>query len=107
MRLCLGDTHQGDRAYGRGLVEIEGEMFKVTLFSGSATEEWSAILQPTTWIEVEDDDKIGRAILREKNKPPEERRATYDPLKEVMRMLESTNPDLVKSIEVVMEGLRR
>ena len=44
MKLCL--THIDDRKWV-GVLEKEGDFFKVTLFPGSATTDWEAILQPT------------------------------------------------------------
>ena len=46
----------------QGLVEIEGEIYKVTLWPGSATEEWKALLQTAAWVELDGEDKISKAI---------------------------------------------
>ena len=46
----------------QGLVEIEGEVYKVTLWPGSATEEWKALLQTAAWVELDGEDKISKAI---------------------------------------------
>jgi len=49
----------------QGLVEIEGEIYKVTIWPGSATEEWKALLQTAAWVEL-DEGKILRAIMEAK-----------------------------------------
>ncbi len=110
IRVCLGDQSPGDRAWGRGIAEINGELFKVTLFQGSATEEWTAILQPTLWQVVEEegsveDGKIIKALKREIERPLEERRE-YDPFKEVMKGLRRTNPELVDAIQVIVDEVK-
>jgi hypothetical protein len=111
IRICLGDQSPGDRAWGRGLAEIDGQLYKIALFAGSATEEWSGILQPTLWQVVEEegsveDGKIMRAIKREMEKPPEETRI-YDPISEIIKGLRRTNPELVDAIQgIITEGLK-
>lgn len=46
----------------KGLVDIEGETFKVTLLPGSATEDWKAVLEVGGWVELSSDGKIADAI---------------------------------------------
>ena len=106
IRICLGDQSPQDRAWGRGLVEIDGEMYKLVLFSGSATEEWTAQLQPILFQEIEEESKIGRAVREELERPPEEVRVINDPLAETMRLLKRTNPELVDSVQVILDGLK-
>jgi hypothetical protein len=110
IRICLGDQSPGDRAWGRGLAEIDGQLYKIALFAGSATEEWSVILQPTLWQVVEEegsveDGKISRAIRSELSQPLEEKRV-YDPLEEVLKGLKKTNPDLVSAIQLIVNGVK-
>jgi hypothetical protein len=57
--LCVID----DRRW-QGLVEIEGETFKVNLFPGSAVKDWEAVLEVGGWVEISDDTKIPQAIIR-------------------------------------------
>lgn len=48
----------------KGVVEIEDELFKVTFFPGSATEEWRAILQPTAFVRLTQGGELEKAISR-------------------------------------------
>ena len=59
MKLFLS---QVDSRSWRGLVEIDGETFKVTLFPGSATTDWEAVLEIGGWVELSDDSKLTQAI---------------------------------------------
>lgn len=59
MKLFLS---QVDSHSWRGLVDINGETFKVTLFPGSATKDWEAVLEIGGWVELSDDSKLTQAI---------------------------------------------
>ena len=47
-----------------GVVEYNGDLYKVILFPGSATTDWQASLQPTSWVEMPLSSKIGEAVVR-------------------------------------------
>lgn len=49
-----------------GLVDIDGETFKVTLFPGSMVKDWEAVLEVGGWVELTPDTQITRAIERAK-----------------------------------------
>jgi hypothetical protein len=51
----------------QGLVDIDGEIYKVTLWPGSTTEEWKALLQTAAWVEL-DEGKIPNAITKAKER---------------------------------------
>jgi len=59
MKLFLS---QVDSHSWRGLVDINGETFKVTLFPGSATTDWEAVLEIGGWVELSDDSKLTLAV---------------------------------------------
>lgn len=48
----------------RGMTLIDGNMFKVTLFPGSATQEWGAELGVSTFVELDEEKAIFSAIKR-------------------------------------------
>lgn len=56
--LCVVDEHRW-----QGLVEIDGETFKVILFPGSATKDWEAVLMDGGWVELSDDSKLTQAVV--------------------------------------------
>lgn len=89
MKLFLS---QVDSHSWKGLVEIEGETFKVTLFPGSATKDWDAVLEIGGWVELTPDTKLIQAIERslidwERGVPPQEQ-AILEALKEHPELLE-------------------
>ena len=52
----------------KGLLQLDdGEIYKVTLFPGSATTEWKATLQVAAWVEL-DSEKIIKAISEAKER---------------------------------------
>lgn len=61
MKLFLSQVD--DRRW-QGLVDINGETFKVVLFPGSATEPWVATLQVGGWVELTSDGRITAAITK-------------------------------------------
>ena len=87
----------------QGLVQIEEEVYRVTLWPGSATEEWKALLQPAAWVELSEG-KVKKAI--------EEAKGVYDRGESVIEkvdivdLLEIVRGDekLRKKIEEVMKG---
>jgi len=46
----------------RGLVKVDGELFKVYLFPGSATKEWEAVLMSGDFVECSPKNKLTQAI---------------------------------------------
>ena len=90
-----------------GLVDIEGQVYKFTLWPGSATEEWRALLQPATWVELSEG-KIPRAISEAKKvydvgPEPEPQGDSLEELYLRLKMDESKK-DLLAEIEEVMRG---
>ena len=59
VRLFL--SHIDDR-YWKGMVDVDGETWKVTLFPGSSTKPWSAVLESGGWVELTPDSPIIVAI---------------------------------------------
>ena len=63
MKLFLS---QVETNHWKGLVDINGETFSVTLFPGSAVKGWEAVLEVGGWVDLTPDSIIVRAIERAK-----------------------------------------
>ena len=59
--LCVID----DRRW-QGLVDIDGETFKINLFPGSAVKDWEAVLEVGGWVDLTPNSQIVRAVERAK-----------------------------------------
>ena len=57
--LCHTEDHTWE-----GLVDIDGETFKVNIFPGSATKDWQAMLMSGGWTELTPGNKLTLAIER-------------------------------------------
>ena len=57
--LCVIDDHRW-----QGLVDIDGDTFKINLFPGSAVKDWQAVLEVGGWVELSDDSKLTQAVVR-------------------------------------------
>lgn len=64
IELALFDA---DTRCWKGLTLIDGELFKVNLFPGSATEEWQAVLMTGAFVELTPGNKLTQAIERAYN----------------------------------------
>jgi hypothetical protein len=88
----------------QGLLQLEdGEIWKVTLWPGSATEEWRALLQVAVWVKL-DSPKIMRAI--EEAKVRYDRGMMESPEIGIENLVELMKGDseLARKIREVMEG---
>lgn len=61
IELALFDA---DTNIWKGLTLIDGELFKVNIFPGSATEEWNAVLMTGAFVELTWESKVTQAIER-------------------------------------------
>jgi hypothetical protein len=85
----------------QGLVEIEDAIYKVTLWPGSATEEWKALLQTAAWVEL-DEGKIPNAITKAKERY-DLGGSALDSIQELLEMARG-NADLERRIREVMSS---
>jgi nitrogen fixation protein FixH len=87
----------------KGLTLIDGELFKVSIFPGSATTDWDAEVVPMTYVECDPGNKLAEAIeravkmweLREKV-PEEDFRVMIRVINEHPEMLEEIREALQK-----------
>jgi hypothetical protein len=85
----------------QGLVDIDGEIYKVTIWPGSATEEWRALLQTSAWVEL-DEGKVVDAIVKAKERY-DLGGSALDEVAELMKLAEG-NTELSRKIKEVMES---
>jgi hypothetical protein len=87
-----------------GLVDIEGETFKVTLTPGSATKPWTAVLESGGWVDLTEGSSITTAIqtaLIEWQSGPS---PLPIPLEQTFLQALKDNPNLLAQIEKVING---
>jgi hypothetical protein len=91
----------------KGLVEIEGELFKVTLWPGSATTEWKASLQPHLFVELTEGQPIANAIEVAKKRLGQDvtQIPSTPPEADLLRMVRD-NPELLKEILEALNGTK-
>ena len=86
---------------------MDGELFKVTLFPGSATEEWKAVLMAGAFVECTPTNKLAQAIER----AYDEYSKVCQPLTrdEVDNLTElvAGNPEALDEVIKVLEGDER
>jgi len=104
VELALFDT---DSRVWRGLVKIEGELFKVHLFPGSATKEWEAVLLTGAFVECTPNNPLTIAI----EKAFEDYINLRQPLtrSEIDSLVELVNdkPEILEEIKKALEGGKR
>jgi len=87
-----------------GLTLIDGELFKVNIFPGSATQEWSAVLMTGAFVELTGGDKLTQAIER----AYDEYSRVGQPLtrSEVDKLTElvASKPEALEEIMAVLKG---
>lgn len=87
----------------RGLTMIDGEMFKVTLFPGSATQPWEAELRVASFIELDEEKPLYKAIEKEFNHYINlSHGLTQDENDKMVELIES-NPEMMREIQEVLE----
>ena len=62
IELALSDG--GDHNVWKGLVKVDGELFKVNLFVGSFTKPWGAMLMQGAWTDCTPGNPLTTAIER-------------------------------------------
>ena len=88
----------------QGLVDVEGEVFKVNLFPGSAVKDWEAVLEVGDWVDLTPDSTIVRAIERAKKSWDE---FTIPPTmlqEEIILRAIQERPELMEEILKVLSG---
>lgn len=60
IKIVLGESSQDNRWWG--LVEIDGEIYKVTLWIGSAVKPTTALLQTAAWTELTEEGSLFQPI---------------------------------------------
>ena len=89
-------SHVGDRWFG--LVRIEDRIFKVTLWPGSATKEWEALLTETTFVELTPGGKIEKAISLEWRKWKLGEQLPEDDYRKMLMVI-NEHPEMLEEIE--------
>lgn len=101
IELALFDT---DTRAWRGLTKIDGEMFKVHLFPGSATKDWEAVLMTGDFVELTPENKIVQAI----KKAFDDYNKVSQPLTRLevdkLAKLVTDNPDALEEIMRALKG---
>jgi len=92
-----------DKTWKGLLMMDDGEIYKVTLWPGSATEDWKALLQVAAWVEL-DSEKIIKAIGEAKERY--DKGVMESPIVGIDRLVDLLKGDkiLLKAIEEVMKG---
>ena len=94
IELALVDS---DSRRWRGLIKVDGEVYGVTLFPGSATEEWRAVVEMGAFVELSEGAPLHKAIekaVKEFNEPRDEDN------KELLTLLKeiSKDPNLLEEL---------
>jgi len=101
IELALFNT---DERKWEGMVMVEGELFKVTIFPGSATEEWKAVLMTGAFVELTPENKLTQAIevaYGEYNKPYQTlKRSEVDELAKLV----AEKPEMLEEIMEILKG---
>lgn len=101
MKLFLS---QVDSHSWKGLVEIEGETFKVTLFPGSATKDWEAVLEIGGWVELSDDSKLTQAITQAYTSWQQGEQPISKPQEQAILEALKEHPELLEVIVNALKG---
>ena len=92
-----------DKTWKGLLMMDDGEIYKVTLWPGSATEDWRALIQVAAWVEI-DSEKIIKAISEAKERY--DKGMMESPTIEIVELMKVIQKDSVlrRKIEEVMKG---
>jgi hypothetical protein len=101
MKIELALSHIESRAW-KGLCLIDGELMKVVIFPGSATEEWQAEIQPHLFVELTDGNKLKDAIERASASSQKMTRVASE-MDKLCRLMEE-HPELAEEITKVLRG---
>lgn len=104
MKIELALSHIESRVWV-GLCLINGELNKVRLFPGSATEDWQAQLQPHLFVELTEGNKLKDAIEREAVASQDVTRSASE-MDKLIRLMEE-HPELEEEIREALEGRER
>jgi hypothetical protein len=86
-----------------GLCLVDGELMKVRIFPGSATEDWQAELQPHLYVELSEG-KLKEAIERAKVDYDSSQNLTCSSEMEKLCRLVEEHPEVVDEIRKVLNG---
>lgn len=101
MKIELALSHIESRVWV-GLCLINGELNKVRLFPGSATEDWQAEVQPHLFVELTEGNQLKMAIERAAVASQEMTRSANE-MDKLCRLMEE-HPELAEEIEQVLKG---
>lgn len=101
MKLFLADF---EGHIWKGMVDLDGETFKVNIFPGSATKDWQAVLMSGGWTELTPGNKLTLAI--EKALEDWKTSSLPIPLSQQQTILETIkdHPELMDEIAQILKG---